>query len=175
VQCCGCFQLQHLPIEMLEMILLKCCMWRVLDQWEATAYVPSGDMYRELATVWSEWWFRMTRIWFIITLKKRLNQLSMRSLIVILYLNAAAQNLVMSPAAKLSDVLIFWYCLISFWLFVRLSHYATAACNTNLCRPPLHYVCSIFGRHHFPQALSLIHQNSTHSDGTQFVPYFCSL
>jgi len=62
---------------MLEMILLKCCMWRVLDQWEATAYVPSGDMYRELATVWSEWWFRMTRNWFIITLKKRLRQLSM--------------------------------------------------------------------------------------------------
>ena len=88
------------------MILLKCCMWRVLDQWEATAYIPSGDMYRELATVWSEWWFRMTRNWFIITLKKRLNQLSMRSLIVIPHLNAAAQNLVMSPAAKLSDVLI---------------------------------------------------------------------
>jgi len=81
-------------------------MWRVLDQWEATAYIPSGDMYRELATVWSEWWFRMTRNWFIITLKKRLNQLSMRSLIVIPHLNAAAQNLVMSPAAELSDVLI---------------------------------------------------------------------
>jgi len=62
---------------MLEMILLKCCMWKVLDQWEATSYVPSGDMYREYATVWSEWWFRMTRNWFIITLKKRLNQLSM--------------------------------------------------------------------------------------------------
>lgn len=159
---------------MLEMILLKCCMWRVLDQWEATAYIPSGDMYRELATVWSEWWFRMTRNWFIITLKKRLNQLSMRSLIVIPHLNAAAQNLVMSPAAKLSDVLILWFCLISLLVFVRLSYNATATYNANLCHPSLHYVWSIFGRCHFPQ-VSLENQNSTHSDETQIVPYFCSL
>jgi len=84
----GYFQLQDLPVEMLEMILLKCCMWKVLDQWEATAYVPSGDMYRELATVWSEWWFRMTRNWFIITLKKRLHQLStllLNFLIIMIY------------------------------------------------------------------------------------------
>jgi len=86
VVCCGYLQLQDLPVEMLEMILLKCCMWRVLDQWEATAYVPSGNMYRELATVWSEWWFRMTRNWFIITLKKRLRQLSM-DVFDMLYLN----------------------------------------------------------------------------------------
>jgi len=85
VVCDGYFQLQHLPVEMLEMILLKCCMWRVLDQWEATSYVPSGDMYREFATVWSEWWFRMTRNWFIITLKKRLNTLSMLALSYCLY------------------------------------------------------------------------------------------
>ena len=70
------FQLQDLPVEMLEMILLKCCMWKVVDQWELSAYVPSGDMYRDYAKVWSEWWFRMTRNWFIITLKKRLKQLS---------------------------------------------------------------------------------------------------
>lgn len=68
--------LQDLPIEMLEMILLKCCMWKVLDQWESTSYVPTGNMYRELAAVWSEWWFRMTRNWFIIVLKRRLNQLN---------------------------------------------------------------------------------------------------
>jgi len=82
VVCFGYFQLQDLPVEMLEMILLKCCQWRVVGQWEATAYVPSGNMYRELATVWSEWWFRMTRNWFIITLKKRLNQLSMSFLVI---------------------------------------------------------------------------------------------
>jgi len=75
--CDDYMQLQDLPVEMLEMILLKCCMWKILDQWEGRAYVPSGDMFRELAKVWSEWWFRMTRNWFIITLKKRLNQLSM--------------------------------------------------------------------------------------------------
>ena len=60
------------------MILLKCCTSLVLEVWEDKAYKPCGTMYRELAKVWSEWWYRMTTYWFTLTIKKRLNQRSRR-------------------------------------------------------------------------------------------------
>lgn len=60
---------------MLDMVLMKTVMELVRSAWDDTAYQVSTDMYLHLATVWSEWYYRMTTRWFRLVLKRRLRKL----------------------------------------------------------------------------------------------------
>lgn len=64
--------MQSLPLELLDMILMKAAARLVKLSWEETGYQMQADMYKHLATVWSEWYNRLTTRWFNIVLKQKL-------------------------------------------------------------------------------------------------------
>lgn len=73
---CVLLQLQNLPLEMLDMILLKTVAKIVLSTWEDSAYQIQTDTYKHLATVWSAWNNRLTTRWFNIVLQRNLKRFS---------------------------------------------------------------------------------------------------
>lgn len=64
--------LQHLPLELLDAVLMKVVGKLVLSTWEADGYEIRTDTYAHLATVWSEWYHRLSTRWFNIVLKRKL-------------------------------------------------------------------------------------------------------
>src|SRR6218665_3667867 len=71
------FQLQDLPLEMSDAVLMKvflslvCDGTRVRSTWDTAV----DEVVKQLRTVWSQWNYRLTTRWFKIVLRRRLNDL----------------------------------------------------------------------------------------------------
>lgn len=71
--------LQDLPLEILDMILMKAVVKLVRTTWEPSGYTVKVSAYEHLNTVWSEWHNRLTSRWFQLVLKRTLDHFNPRT------------------------------------------------------------------------------------------------
>ena len=70
---------------MLERILIKSALIRIDAVWEKARYKVTPDHYTALASVWSEWRFRLSGSWVQTIIKRELRRISEPFSLIFLY------------------------------------------------------------------------------------------